>query len=237
LKIKQRYFIITAGHIVYENKKSKIGELCFLENKLYHILDGKFYFVDSDLDNISEYTDIAIGELDIASYNFLSGFYEFINGDDLNFDYMPQNSNNFLIMGFPWRKTKFNHLKQEMKVTPFKFLTELYNNDNLGELNNFKDTNLILTYRRNKIVNLKTGLVRKDLSPEGLSGCGVWHLPNVLLEDFSKVKANLAGIVIRQDEYTNRYIIATRIHIVLEILRLYFDVNIRSSIITRLNKK
>jgi len=136
LNVQDRLFLITAGHIIAENK---IGNIGFLEDGLFHILDGRFIYLNSDLDFISKYTDLAICELDFESQKFLSKYYDFVNGSKINFDYNPPNSNNFLLVGFPWRKTRFNYLKHKIKVTPFKFLTEIFYNDQLGELNSLCD--------------------------------------------------------------------------------------------------
>ena len=233
INVHERLFLITAGHIISEYKIGKIG---FLEDGLFHILDGRVIFFNPNLDNMSKYTDLAVCELDIESQRFLSKFYNFINGSAINFDYNPKSVKNFLIVGFPWRKTKFNYVKQKMKVTPFKLLTDIYENDLLGELKTLGDQNLILRYPQRKILNSKSGFFKKAVNPEGLSGCGVWHLTNILAKDVSNVRANLAGIIIRQDEHTHQYIIATRIHIVSEMLRVYFDLNFKPSMISRLNR-
>lgn len=230
MKVHERFFLITAGHIISENG---IGEIGFLEDGTFFILNGKFIYVNPD-GNLSKYTDLAICELDFELQIFLSKYFEFINDSEINFDYNPQNSENFLLVGYPWRKTKYNFEKQKIKVTPFKFLTDIYDNGQLGELKSLQDQNLIIGYAQRKIRNTKTGLIKKGVNPEGLSGCGVWHIPNPFVEDISKVKANLAGIVIRQDEHTSRYIIATRIHIVSEMLRIHFGLDLKPSMISRL---
>jgi len=85
-------------------------------------------------------------------------------------------------------------------------------------------------------MNSKTGSYKKAGNPEGISGCGVWHLPNVFAEDISTVDANLAGIIIRRDEHRHQYIIATRIHIVSEMLRIYFDLDIKPSTIRQIRR-
>jgi len=233
LRIRDRNFLITAGHIIKDNKIGKIG---FLEDGFFHILNGRFIYTDPDMDKLSKYTDIAICELNIESKNFLTQHFNFIDGSEVNFDYIPKNAENFLLVGFPWRKTQFNYVKQKMKVTQFKFLTDIFDDDLKGDLKKFQDQNLILAYTQREIINSKTGFLKKSVNPEGMSGCGVWHLPNIFVEDESKTVANLAGIIIRQDKHTCRYIIATRIHIISEMLRVYFKLDLKPSFITRLIK-
>lgn len=232
LNIQDRKFLITAGHIV----NNQIGQIGFIEDGFFHILDGRWIYINPDLDKSSKYKDLAICELDIESREFLSKYFDFVDGSKINFDYYPADSKNYLLVGFPWRKTHYNYIKQKMHVIPFKFLTDIYKNDHLGELKTFQHQNLILDYTQRRIINLKTGFLKKAVNPEGLSGCGVWHIPKVYVEDETKAIANLAGIIIRQDEHTHRYIIATRIHIVSEMLRVYFNLNLKPSMISRLNK-
>ncbi|OGS25063.1 MAG: hypothetical protein A2297_07365 [Elusimicrobia bacterium RIFOXYB2_FULL_48_7] len=117
-----------------------------------------------------------------------------------------------------------------------KFLTDIYNNNQIGkEIESYRDQCLVLSYPQRQIIDIKTGEKKRAVIPEGLSGCGVWHIPNIFVENIDNAIANLAGIVIRQDEFTKRYIIATRIHIVSEILRLSFDLNLKPSMISRRN--
>lgn len=232
IKINDRHFLITAGHIISENEVGNIG---FLEEGTFHILDGHFIYVNPDLDTVSKYTDLAICELDFESKEFLTEHFNFIDGVKLNFDYQPKNDKNFLLVGFPWRKTKFNFVKQKLKVITYKFLTDIYKYNQIGtEIKSYRDQCLLLSYPQRQIIDTKTGLTKRAVSPEGLSGCGVWHIPNIFVENVENAIANLAGIVIRQDEFTKRYIIVTRIHIVSEILRLYFDLNLKPSMISRL---
>ncbi len=234
LKLNDRYFLITAGHIISENKVRKIG---FLEDGTFHILDGHFIYINPDLDTVSKYTDLAICELDFESKEFLTNHFDFIDGAKLNFDYQPKNDKNFLLVGFPWRKTKFNFVKQKIKVIPFKFLTDIYKNNQISkEIESYRDQCLVLNYPQRQIIDIKTGEKKRAVTPEGFSGCGVWHIPNIFVENMDNAIANLAGIVIIQDEFTKRYIIATRIHIVSEILRLHFDLNLKPSMISRIKE-
>lgn len=232
IKLNDRYFLITTGHIIIENKVGKIG---FLEEGTFHILGGDFKYINPDLDTESKYTDLAICEPDFESKEFLTKHFDFIDGTKLNFDYQPKNDKNFLLVGFPWRKTKFNFVKQKIKVIPFKFLTDICKNNQISkEIESYRDQCLVLNYPQRQIIDIKTGEKKRAVTPEGFSGCGVWHIPNIFVENMDNAIANLAGIVIRQDEFTKRYIIATRIHIVSEILRLHFDLNLKPSMISRI---
>jgi hypothetical protein len=232
IQIQGRKFLITAGHVV----NNRIRQIGFLEGELFHAFDGRIIYINPDEDQVSKFTDLAVCELDNISVDFSSQHFDFLDGDTINFDYRPSNNESFLIVGFPWRKTKFDPTNKRMRVIPFRFLTDYYTGEHVGELKSFKDQNLFLGYTQRKIVDSKTGHYKKAVNPEGLSGCGVWHLPKIYLHDINKAIVNIAGIIIRQDEHTKQFIIATRIHIVAEILRLYFDINLKPSMISRLNK-
>ena len=233
ISVQERFFLITAGHIMSDNKRGSWG---FYEDFQFHIVDGRFIYINPEIDIKSKYTDVGICELDNISTEFAKRYFQFLNESEIVFDYIPKNEKNFLILGYPWRKTKFNFKKQKIKVTPYKFLTDLFDDGQLGELVNFKNQNLILSYKQRKITDTKTGYRKKAVSPEGLSGCGVWHLPNVYNEDFSEINANLAGIIIRQDIYSHQFVIAVRTHIISELLRLYFDIDFKPSMISRLER-
>ncbi len=233
LAVQKRYFLITAGHIIAGNEKATLG---FFENSEFHIIDGRIIFTDPESDEASKYIDIAVCELDTLSVDFVNKHFSFLSLDSRNFDYYPTNHNNFLLVGYPWRKTHYNFLKKKMTVTPYKFLTDFFDDGQLGELHNLKKQNLILGYIQRRMIDFKTRRNKKVVTPEGMSGCGVWHLTELFQEDFSKVNVNLSGIIIRQDANTKRYVVAVRLHIISEILRLYFNVNLAPSKISRLEE-
>jgi hypothetical protein len=229
IRFNERKFLITASHLKYEYEN-----LYFLRDNHFHLLDGKFVYTNPNESNLSKFTDILVCEIDQESNEFLSEHYDFVNAQDINFDYYPKTEKNFLIFGYPWRKTRFNRKKNKFKIIPYKFLTEIYNKTVSNDLTSFKDQLLILDYKQREIINTRTGFKKKSVMLEGLSGCGVWHIPNLL--NIDQLRYNLVGILIRQDEFSKRYVISTRIHIISEVLRVYFDVNLKKSRITVLEK-
>lgn len=229
IQFNERKFLITASHLKYEYEN-----LYFFRDNHFHLLDGKFIYTNPNVSNLSKFTDILVCEIDKESNEFLTKHYDFVNAQDINFDYYPNTEKNFLIFGYPWRKTMFNKTKSKFKIIPYKFLTEVFNRPVSNELKSLEDQLLILDYNQREIINPKTGFKKKSVTPEGLSGCGVWHIPNLLGID--QITYNLVGIIIRQDEFTKKYVIATRIHIISEILRVYFNVNLKKSRITVLVK-
>lgn len=232
IKLNDRFFLVTAGHIINENNIGKIG---FFEINTFHILYGNFIYTNPDFDKESKYTDLAICELDIESKEFLTKHFDFIDGTKLNFDYQPKNDKNFLIVGFPWRKTKFNFVKQKIKVIPFKFLTNIYKSKQISkEIESYRDQIYLLSYPQRQIIEIKSGQKKRAVTPDGLSGCGIWHIPDIYVENLNNIVVNLAGIVTRQDEFKKLYIVATKIHIVSELLRLYFDIYLKPSMISRI---
>jgi len=229
IQFNDRKFLITASHLKYEYES-----LYFFRDNHFHLLVGKFVYTNPNKSNLSKFTDILVCEIDQESNKFLTNHYDFVNAKHINFDYYPENQKKFLIIGYPWRKTRFNKIKNKFKIIPYKFLTEVYNGTISNDLKSFEDQLLILDYNQREIINIKTGYKKKSVIPEGLSGCGVWHIPNML--NLNQIRFNLVGILIRQDEYNKKYVIAIRIHIISEILRVYFNVNLQKSRITVLEK-
>lgn len=222
MRADNRFFLISAGHVL----KKKNQFLGFFEQSSFYLLNEQRIFIDPDQDNESLLFDIGACELTEDSISWLTDHYDFLDINELNFDYQPKNDKGFLIVGYPWRKTKVNTYRQTIKDTPWKFLTHEYFSSQLGDLNQKRDSIHILEYRQRKIIDSKSGYYRKSTKLHGLSGCGVWHLPDVFADDFSKLTCNLTGILIREDEFAEKYVITTRLKMVGEFLRQLYDLNI-----------
>ena len=73
-------------------------------------------------------------------------------------------------------------------------------------------------------------------SPIGISGCGVWYIPNFTNPQGGLPDYQLMGFINEQNA-EKTFLIATRIHILTEVLRKIFEVNIPKSNIISLNNK
>ncbi len=228
---QDRFFLITAGHVVEENDPEDLG---ILIGNIFNILIGEVKYINPYLNELSNKIDIAIWELDNNLVADLKTKYNFLSIDNfaLNHDLL-QKDPRYLIVGFPWRRSKLNPINKKIKANPLIFLThlappEIYQKLKLEDFNN-----MILDYRQRKIIDGKTDNITKGVTPEGISGCGVWFIEKFIYEPRKPPPLKLVSIITEQDK-NKRYLQSTRIDIINEILIDHFKLNIKHSEIVKI---
>jgi hypothetical protein len=217
------YFMLTAGHVIEDNDPEKIGVVI---DNVFKILDGELKYLKPSDNGISNHIDIAIWRLNAEIVQDLKKAYDFLEPDNLLFKHDNKKiSQNYLVVGFPWRKSNPDIRKNKIKVKPFVLLTRNTDNDVYHQLKINKTLNLLLEYRQRKIINIKSGFFTKGVTPEGISGCGVFHLDSDNLTNSQNLELRLLAVTTEQDK-NRRYLQTTRIDIIYELLRRSFNLNI-----------
>ncbi|MCP4552762.1 MAG: hypothetical protein GY834_12140 [Bacteroidetes bacterium] len=221
IKIQNDFFLITAAHVLenYDHKK-----LCLRISKEFKYLIGDIIFTNISENDISNRLDVAICRLNDRFVNEIKRCYNFYNFQEIDFEHNPKEiQNNYLILGYPWKKTKLDTHQRKLKIKPFILYTRNVFDKVYQELKILKTTNFILEYRQRRLIKLKTGYFAKGINPHGISGCGVW----IIKENYDKKNLSipsLFSIIIEQDK-NKRYLISTRFSIIYEIIRRGFKLD------------
>lgn len=231
IEVKNQKFLITAGHILASTIPENIG---IMIDDTFYILNGIVEYINPNESDVANKIDIAVWKLDEEVVKNLSIKYSFFQYEDIEFNHKVSTEPRYLIVGFPWRNTVRKKGSQSLTVSPLVFLTEISNKKLYKTLKFDQRTNILLDYRQKKVKNIKDGMVQTHKSPQGISGCGVWYLPEFFIEGNPKPK--LVGQIIEQDKYKT-ILISTRIHLAMEILRTKFKIDIPASYITRLKNE
>ena len=116
---EEKYFLFTAGHVVQENDPEDLG---ILIGDIFHILNGKISYVNPYLDEKSNKIDIAVWKLDSDISKDLKLHFKFLTIENFGIDHIEvANDPRYLIVGFPWRRSKPNPVKKTIKVNPLIF--------------------------------------------------------------------------------------------------------------------
>ena len=231
IEVKNQKFLITAGHFLASKDPLDIGIM--IENTFY-ILNGMVKYVNPDESEVADKIDIAVWKLDENVASELSKKYSFLPYSEIEYNHTVSSKPQYLIVGFPWRNTTKEYAQKKLIVDPFVFLTKASDKRFYKSLKFEEHSNILLDYRQKKVKNFKTGMVQANKSPEGVSGCGVWFLPTLLINGTPKPK--LVGQIIEQDK-SKTILISTRIHLAMEILRTKFEIDIPASNLTRLKNE
>lgn len=228
LKVKNVHFLITAGHVLEDHKPEDIG---IMIGDTFNILNGHIKYVRPSESTVADKIDIAVWQLDMDVAEDIGKRYSFLPLEKIDYEHDIDKEPKYLIVGFPWRKSKVNKKTKKIKVSPLIFLTNEAKEKFYNQLKFEKHSNLLLNYRQMKVKNFDTRYVQSNTNPQGISGCGVWHIPKFFIPDFK-----LVGQVIEQNN-DKTILITTRIHLVTEVLRQEFGLDIHQSTKTKLNTK
>lgn len=229
INVCDNVFLITAGHVIEDNNPENIGIM--IQRKFHH-LNGEVRFVEPSKSDQNDKIDLAVWKIDDDVAFELNKRYCFLDINKVEYTHQPSSDKRYLIVGFPTKRTKLNIKSQNIKPNPFILLTKEVERNFYNRLNIQNHSNIILEYRIAKIKSFATGSYGKGPFPEGLSGCGLWHLPNLLVEKGKKASFKLVGIMIGYRKEFN-IVVSTRIHFVTELLRQIFKLDLQVSKISK----
>jgi hypothetical protein len=208
----QRY-ILTAAHVLDGcidtiHFKSATG----LFHSFFEVISLKI-----DVPRAVDKNDTALIIVTEEMHNLFNGCYSFISPNELGINHDLLDNDSYAAFGFPASSTKIKMGERCIKdignfITARPSQLAIYNV--LGC--NFKE-NIVIGYKKKKMVDMKTNKRGEGVNPFGMSGGGLWYVPvqpNVL----NPVKF-LVGILTEWPIKNRNYLICTRIDAFTEILR------------------
>lgn len=197
IKLDNRYFLITAAHVMNQRHKVK-------SKALYLLLDSEpertKILIEEDMvcdpnDEVADYHDIAIIELNKENYKIIPD-ERFLTLEQVEFN-DSDTKKIYAISGYPSSKNKSlnRHGKNKFLVV---FTTE------------FKDDIFTLSLHYDK-----SSLNQELIKPQGMSGGGVWVMSNK-----TDLKPKLIGISVSHK--SKKYIEVLKISYVLSMIKGFF---------------
>ena len=235
LMIEEVKFLISAAHVLEENKKPINPEdVGIMIGDTFHILNGFIKYAATGLHPNNEKVDLTVWRLDdpdvVAD---LEKKYRFLCWDQLDVEHNPVTTSNYLMVGFPVTRTKKKPQAKKLKVEPFIFLSKLGESRLYKKVGVEDHSHFIVKYRKRKIKDFN-GKIIIGPDPFGMSGCGLWHVPVLQRNDQNEVPSRLVAIL-HEWRKEESLLIATRIHIVTEVIRKAFDLSLPASRKTKVN--
>lgn len=222
LKIDDDYFLVSAAHVIEENK---IRQMFIPNGKEFIAIEGDFKGIalEEGQNREDDKIDLAVVKLATHVVIEISSIFEFLSLDRIDINHNISNLNDYCLYGFPNIWTEKIVENQEFKSMPLFLRTQL----------NIEQKRTVPKYVKNSKLIVEYGGSPNHPVAKGLSGSGLWFLPQNSdgIEDIS-----LVGILTDCFEY-DKVITATRIDILTEILRQRFGVNIEKSKIIKVNIK
>lgn len=217
----ERYFIITAGHVISDHNKGNIGILEI--NTFYRLINEgqNIFYIDPDKSSKYENFDITIWELDSSTTSILNKYYDFLTPENVVLEDEYPLLRNYLIIGFPSTMTKFNFFKSRLRPKVYKFLTRTVDESIYKLLKLDSKINFVVQFNQRKVRKMGSGIIRRSVKLEGISGCGIWYIPDPISNVEVSNNFYLVSIVFKHD-INKKYIISLKTKVIINILREKF---------------
>lgn len=210
LKLDNRYFLISASHVMHLKEKILNNELWlwnFMNQHKYVITEDIIYIPN---ENVPNWNDIAIIEIDYKYYNIPEEC--FIQLPRLFYNLKTIKDNKYIITGYPSSQNKKRLNPARLKLPKlFAFFTDKSKKSNINGYEELA-TIICLDYNNQNLIEKGNKLPK----PNGMSGGGVW-----LLSDKSEFNPRLMAIPVYYD-INNKVVNAVKIDLVLSTIKGFF---------------
>jgi len=225
LKCQDNYFIVTAAHTLRQFKNQILG---IIPDSQWIELYGEHVYTNSGKIDEDKF-DVGVHRLENNIIQKIGDKMKFFDLANFFPDHEDEVGQSYMVVGHPLSKVKLIHAEGRKHLAPFLFLSDLNQQDKMFFNQGFnKLTHQFFNYRQRRIYEYMTRKMVQGPEPKGLSGCAIWKVSDLIVNDFRSVQFYPTGIVI---EYIKEYsvLVVTRINVISELIRQSFDVNIRKS--------
>lgn len=228
IQIQDHYFLISAAHVF-----DKYGELFIFLSKDYETIKPGgtvFYNNGTNRDGI----DVAILKLDDYCVSHVLRRYSFLQADDLAINHIFENEEYYTFLGYPTTTSKIIYKTDIFDSTTFFHFTTPEINENYPKFDRNPTVNVITSYNKRLSFLHKKNMFGTGPDLHGISGCGLWFT-DPLDVSTGIIKPKLTAIMTDWPIKNRTITIGTRIDVITEIIRKYFDIDFPESKILRVN--
>ncbi|MCL9770196.1 serine protease [Flavobacterium sp. HXWNR69] len=234
ISIADRFFMLTAAHVIAEDYNSIF--IILPDKEL--TLGGKLHFTPLPLSGKREddKIDIAIMELEDSVVSDILSSFKFITLDNIEIGHKVDELPYYLSVGYPATKTKKVWKQDEISAIPYPYQTEPEPKFEFEKFGFNKFSHIAVKFD-GKVTSESNKSVHSAPKMNGISGSGLWYLKDFATPNMIDNK-QLVGLVIeRVNTSGNQAIIATRIDLVTEFLRQHFNLDVPKSTTVKVNLK
>ncbi|HPW63622.1 MAG TPA: hypothetical protein PLJ13_15100, partial [Cyclobacteriaceae bacterium] len=233
-KSHTKYFLVTASHVIRDTKTQNIFTIGRNQNlvSLYPAL-GRNRYIDNP--SSKNQCDIEVIELEPNMLNLISDRFEFLEIDKVRLNPFPfDRTTDYLISGLPAALTedpiKFRENKVKYLGLPAKLSEEKWYN----KLGYIFGQHIIVDMPKRLAKPIK-GNDTRMIKPNGMSGGGLWVVPDQNIEHSQVPFYQLVGVLIEYVTNGHRCIISTNIGYAFELMRTAFNADFSLDFKTNFN--
>jgi hypothetical protein len=219
LKLQGEIFLITAAHLL---NHETWGDLVIPgANNATVTLQGELctsYLRSSEKSTV----DFSILRLYPKMHKHLT-IYHPIEESEIAMNHSPIQKDHYLLAGYPVRKIKKKAGEKTFQLNPFIFLT--HGTTKKRYLNHgFDENSHILVQFQRKLQSFRDGSISNVGNPQGISGSGLYFIPEFTQTQIDQLQLSLIGIMI-ENHQDKGFMAAFKIDGVIEIIRHEFGLN------------
>ena len=214
IRINDKYFILTAAHVIDENKYSTI----------YYPGKNKLKILNTVFETISlpesrnredDIYDFAFSILNNSIVNELKNKFSFFPVNRIDPNDIPSKDKFYTIIGFPGTKSSAIPSLKKIKSKAFAF-TSVSDEKSYKKIGVSDRTHLVLNFDKKESLNSEANKFTSP-DPHGMSGGGVW-LSRIIQPNKVKETNKLIGLGIEYRKSLN-ILVAVKMSLILECIR------------------
>ena len=219
VEIDGYHFVFTAAHVI-EKDHTSIG--IGLNGNIFLTLGGVIHFNQTE-DRAKDKLDIGIILLNEETVGRLKILYRFIKKEELGINHVPVSNPQYIAVGYPATKSKFNQYKNSLKSVPFNYITMPAKAEKYKPMKCDPTLQMLVHYDKNSVIDYQAGIKRPGPDSYGMSGCGFWHIP---ISGFIQNSREKRLVSILTDWPNKNFWIGTKIDLFTELVRKNYNLDL-----------
>lgn len=177
--VAERYFLVTAAHCIHGIDLTCFGIM--ISDEFIRLGGTVQYFEPNEEDAFDPNNmDMAVFELDDETVAAMKEKYQFLRWNQIKIGHPSEKISPYLIFGYPGLKTRKHFPTKQIIPEPFILRTIGKPLDFYQEQKIDTRKTLALLVDQKRIASAMTDKIEEVGELGGISGCGVWHISNLL---------------------------------------------------------
>lgn len=228
LDIKGRFYMLSAGHLMNVDDFPDLM-IPAKENKMT-LCNGKLVTTYKSYNDINK-IDIAVFRFSERQNKHIDGHYRFIQPQEIAIEHKTVEASSYIISGYPINNIKKTKGQPIYEAEPLQVLTATVRNRTYKKFG-FNLSTHILVKLHGRIKPFLSKHKKKLKKPTGISGSGLWYVPDWRRIDKNGVPEHVLVGILTENFIDQGFVAAVRIDFATEIIRNDFAVASKQSNLT-----
>ena len=232
LEINGAYYILSAGHLM--NAEDFPHLMIPAKNNKATLCNGRLITTHRTYYDKNR-IDLAVFRFSERQNKHIDGFYRFLKPDEISIEHKTVETSSYIISGYPLNNIEKHTGKPIYEFNPLQVLTATVRNRTYRKFG-FDPSSHILVKLYGRVKPFLSHRKVRLRNPTGISGSGLWHVPDWRKVDKNGVPEHLLVGILTDNFIDQGFVAAVRIDFATEIISQNFGLNARRSNLTNFPK-